>query len=57
MEQLLKMTLPKAADLIAKQRTGSLRIIPGFDGVYGRLVDDTAERTEEPGLHSAYGAG
>jgi len=57
LEQLLKMTLPKAADLIAKQRTGSLRIIPGFDGVYGRLVDDTAERTEEPGLHSAYGAG
>jgi len=51
--QLVKTTLPKAAELIVKQRKSGLRIIPGYDGVYGRLAEDRPEQagkqaTERP---------
>ncbi|MEM2791444.1 MAG: hypothetical protein QXU47_02030 [Candidatus Bathyarchaeia archaeon] len=43
-EDILKITdNMKLVELITAQRTGSLRIKPGFDGVYGRLVFEAGE--------------
>ncbi len=37
-EELVKITNEKIADVIVKNREGKLRVIPGYDGVYGQLV-------------------
>jgi len=39
-KEIAKVSNPKVADLIIKMRTGRLRIIPGYDGVYGRIVSE-----------------
>lgn len=46
-EDLRRTTVDNIADVIIRQRVGGLRIVPGFDGVYGRLI------TEEKGIESA----
>jgi len=39
-EELAKITDEKIADVIIKNREGTLKVIPGYDGVYGQLVID-----------------
>ena len=34
---LLKVVNEKLADVIIKNRLGGLKIIPGYDGVYGKI--------------------
>ncbi|MCW4055092.1 MAG: endonuclease Q family protein [Candidatus Bathyarchaeota archaeon] len=36
------------ADAVVRVRTGSVRIVPGYDGVYGKLVLGVADPVEEP---------
>lgn len=45
-EELIKTVDEKIADLIIKNREGGLKIEPGYDGVYGKVV-----LTEEKGLY------
>jgi len=37
-EELTKTVEPSIADAITKVREGSVKVVPGFDGVYGKLV-------------------
>lgn len=37
-EELFKTVEPAVADAIIKVREGTVRVVPGFDGVYGKLV-------------------
>ena len=39
-KEIAKLSNPRVADLIIKMRTGRLKIIPGYDGVYGRIVSE-----------------
>ena len=43
-EKLAKFVDEKIADLIIKNRSGSLEVVPGFDGVYGYLKTDKEEK-------------
>jgi uncharacterized protein (TIGR00375 family) len=36
------------ADAVLRVRTGSVRVVPGYDGVYGKLVLGVASSVEEP---------
>ena len=40
-EKLLKFADDKLVDLILKNREGKIRVKPGYDGVYGEMVDDS----------------
>jgi uncharacterized protein (TIGR00375 family) len=42
-EELQKVTEKRLVDIIMKNREGKIKIIPGFDGVYGRPVFDETE--------------
>ncbi len=46
-EDLLKAADEKIADIILKNRNGELKIIPGYDGVYGKLVLSGSEAAKE----------
>ncbi|MFH1420990.1 MAG: endonuclease Q family protein [Candidatus Aenigmatarchaeota archaeon] len=37
----------KVADLIMKMRNGKLKIIPGYDGVYGKLISDDKDMKQK----------
>ena len=39
-KEIAKTSNLKVAELIMKMRTGRLKIIPGYDGVYGRMVSE-----------------
>jgi uncharacterized protein (TIGR00375 family) len=45
--ELLKVTSPKIANLILKNRRGELVVKPGYDGVYGKLILDGREVSTE----------
>jgi len=36
------------ADAVVKVRTGAVHVVPGYDGVYGKLDLDVADHAEEP---------
>ena len=36
-EDLQLVTLPEVAESIARVRSGEVRIVPGYDGVYGKI--------------------
>jgi uncharacterized protein (TIGR00375 family) len=38
MKQIIEETKEKIANLIMKNREGNIRIIPGYDGVYGEII-------------------
>lgn len=42
-EELIKVTSEKIADAIIKVREGRVKYIPGYDGVYGKVVFDEEE--------------
>jgi len=46
-KQLLKLTDEKITDIILKNREGKIKIIPGYDGVYGKPIFDES-KVEEP---------
>jgi uncharacterized protein (TIGR00375 family) len=43
-DDLLREVDEKLADLIIKNRTGILKIKPGYDGVYGRIFENVSEK-------------
>lgn len=43
-KDLLKVVNEKIADVIIKNRTGALKIEPGYDGVYGKIVLNEVEK-------------
>ena len=45
---VLKIAITVVANAIVKVRTGAFRVIPGYDGVYGRLEFGEASHTERP---------
>ncbi len=48
---LLKITSKKLADLIMLNRFGKIRITPGYDGVYGKIVlDDSSPNLSGEGI-------
>jgi len=46
MEELSKIVEPRIAEAILRVRKGQVRVIPGYDGVYGQL--DLSEGSERP---------
>ena len=49
-EELKKAVDEKLASLIIKNREGKIKIIPGYDGVYGKpVIDDSGERDANEG--------
>jgi PHP family Zn ribbon phosphoesterase len=46
-EALSKVVEAQVADAIVKVRTGSVTIVPGYDGVYGKLVLDAPAAAEK----------
>lgn len=46
-EELRKETSEGIAELIMKNRQGTLEVAPGFDGVYGKLVLDPGDKPAE----------
>ena len=47
-DALAEVTDTRVANAIVKVRTGAIRVIPGYDGVYGRLEFGEASHTERP---------
>jgi uncharacterized protein (TIGR00375 family) len=47
-EALNEVVDPPVADVILRVRAGSITVVPGFDGVYGKLVLDGASSPEMP---------
>jgi len=43
-QELLRKIQPKIAEGIIKTRRGEVRIEPGYDGVYGKISIDWAEK-------------
>ncbi len=51
LEGLLEVTHPKVAELIILNREGRLKINPGFDGIYGKIIlDESREKVAGSGL-------
>jgi len=46
-DELLKLTGEKVVDIIIKNRSGGLKIKPGYDGVYGHIVLDDEVKEED----------
>ncbi len=46
----LKKINEKVADIIIKNREGKLKIIPGYDGVYGKIITDEAKDSENENM-------
>jgi uncharacterized protein (TIGR00375 family) len=46
-EALSKVVEAQIAEAIVKVRTGSITVVPGYDGVYGKLVLDTPAAAEK----------
>jgi uncharacterized protein (TIGR00375 family) len=47
-QALSEVVEPRIADTILEVRTGGAKVVPGFDGVYGRLVLDEHESGDVP---------
>jgi len=47
-EALNEVVAPQVADAILRVRAGSIVVVPGFDGVYGKLVLGEAASPEMP---------
>ena len=47
-QALSEVVEPRIADTILRVRTGGAKVVPGFDGVYGRLVLDEHESGDVP---------
>jgi len=47
-EEMSKVVDPKIAEAIVRVREGKVRVIPGYDGVYGRLVIFEGKEEEKP---------
>jgi PHP family Zn ribbon phosphoesterase len=45
-QALSEVVEPRIADTILRVRTGGVKVVPGFDGVYGRLVLDEHESSD-----------
>jgi PHP family Zn ribbon phosphoesterase len=45
---LIEVVEAPIADAILKVRTGSVRVVPGYDGVYGKLVLEVGGSEEKP---------
>jgi PHP family Zn ribbon phosphoesterase len=46
-EKLAEAVGDKAAELIMQNKQGKLTIQPGYDGVYGKLLLEKSEKTEQ----------
>ncbi len=46
----LKKINEKVADIIIKNREGKLKIIPGYDGVYGKIITDETKGSENENM-------
>ncbi|MEM2058706.1 MAG: hypothetical protein QXO76_10710, partial [Thermoproteota archaeon] len=46
-EELRNAMTPQLVNLIMAVRQNKIKIIPGFDGVYGRIIFGTEEKMEE----------
>jgi uncharacterized protein (TIGR00375 family) len=44
-EELKKVVDTKIAEMIIRNRQGRIKIIPGYDGVYGKLIEDKEQKT------------
>ena len=44
-EELKKIVDAKVAEMIIKNRYGKTKIIPGYDGVYGKLIEDKEQKS------------
>jgi PHP family Zn ribbon phosphoesterase len=54
-EEIAKITLPKIAEGIIRVREGKLNIVPGYDGVFGKIsifseAESKEQQTEQLGL-------
>lgn len=49
MQEMSKIIDPRISEAIVRVREGKMRVIPGYDGVYGRLIL-FEERREEKSL-------
>jgi PHP family Zn ribbon phosphoesterase len=47
-DALIEVVDPQVADAILRVRAGSITIVPGYDGVYGKLVLNEAVSPEMP---------
>ncbi|MCW4010934.1 MAG: endonuclease Q family protein [Candidatus Bathyarchaeota archaeon] len=47
-DALTQVVDPQVADAIVKVRDGAVPVVPGYDGVYGKLVLSTTEKSQAP---------
>jgi uncharacterized protein (TIGR00375 family) len=50
-EKISRMVDPKIAEAIIRVREGRARVIPGYDGVYGKLVLSEDRKSERKGMN------
>jgi PHP family Zn ribbon phosphoesterase len=48
MEEMCKVVEPKIAEAVVRVREEKVKVIPGYDGVYGQLVLFEEEEREKP---------